>query len=199
MHQYLCFNSEIYKDPTGALYHTHPSLKFDEDRDAMWKALINGPIATTGTDEAFVPKEIKLWGNKIDNTTGSSEGVEARMGIIYSEGVVKRGMSLKRFADVTSTNAAKLLGFYPRKGAIAPGSDADITIFDPSIHKKLQLSDLHGTDYSIWEGWEIFGWPVTTILRGKVMVDKGQFYGEPGYGKLIPRTISSDVLTKPLN
>lgn len=64
------------------------------------------------------------------------------------------------------------MGYYPRKGAIAPGSDADIVLIDPSIQKTLSLGDLHLGDYSIWEGWDISGWPVTTLLRGKVMVEK---------------------------
>ena len=93
------------------------------------------------------------------------------MGISYSEGVSKRGMSLQRFVDVTSANAAKIMGLYPRKGVIAPGSDADIVLIDPSIKKRLAKSDFHITDYSIWEGFEIEGWPATTILRGNVVVE----------------------------
>ena len=89
------------------------------------------------------------------------------MGIAYTEGVVRRGMSLQRFVDVTSTNAAKIMGLYPRKGIIAAGSDADITIIDPSISGPLSLDELHLEDYSIWEGWHVEGWPVTTILRGQ--------------------------------
>jgi dihydropyrimidinase len=111
---------------------------------------------------------------------------------------VKRGMSLEQFVNVTSANAARLLGLYPRKGAIAPGSDADIVLLDPSIHKMLSMADLHISDYSIWEGWEIHGWPVLTMLRGKVMVEDGRLHGSQGTGQLIPRKIDSVMLTRPM-
>jgi dihydropyrimidinase len=112
--------------------------------------------------------------------------------------VVKRGMSLERFVDVTAANAAKILGMYPRKGALAPGSDADIVLIDPSVRKRLSLADLHAADHSVWEGWEIHGWPVTTILRGKVVVENGELSGEPGDGRLIGnRKTSAAVLQGP--
>jgi dihydropyrimidinase len=105
-------------------------------------------------------------------------------------------MSLQRFVDVTSANAAKIMGYYPRKGAIAPGSDADIVLIDPGIRKTLSMNDFHIGDYSIWEGTEIEGWPVTTILRGKIVVENGQFSGTLG-GERIPRKIDQDVLNRP--
>ncbi len=79
------------------------------------------------------------------------------MGIGYSEGVVKRGMTLERFADITSTNAARIFGLYPRKGAIAAGSDADLVFIDPAVRKTLTRDDFHVTDYSPWEGWDGVG------------------------------------------
>jgi dihydropyrimidinase len=119
------------------------------------------------------------------------------MGVNYTEAVVRRGMSLEDYAAVTSTNAAKLLGLYPRKGAIAIGSDADITIIDPAVKKTLSMADLHLRDYSPWEGWEVEGWPTTVILRGKVMVDNGRLLGAPTDGQLISRKIDPGVLRRP--
>jgi dihydropyrimidinase len=119
------------------------------------------------------------------------------MGIVYSEGVVKRKMSLERFAAVTSTNAAKILGLYPRKGVIAPGSDADIAIIDPSIKKTLAREDFHVSDYSPWEGWAIQGWPITTILRGRVVVENRRMVSDSRDGKLVARKISGEVLRRP--
>ena len=106
-------------------------------------------------------------------------------------------MSLEHYAAVTSTNAAKMLGLYPRKGAIAVGSDADITIIDPSVKKALTMADLHLRDYSPWEGWQIDGWPTTVILRGNVMVDGGSLVGGPTVGRLLSRKIDSGVLQRP--
>jgi dihydropyrimidinase len=141
--------------------------------------------------------EVKLLGKRIDDVTGGNVGAEARMGIVYTEGVVKRAMSLQRFAEVTSTNAARIMGLYPRKGVIAPGSDADLCIIDPQIHKRLAREDFHVSDYSPWEGWEIHGWPVMTLLRGKVIVEDGRLGKSVDYGRLVARHIDPVVLRRP--
>ena len=197
LHNYVSFNSDDYKKPDGMKYHTYPSLKSEEDRLALWDGLIKGGINSMATDEYCTDFATKLTGRTIYDITGGHNGAETRMGITYSEGVSKLGMSLQRFVDVTSANAARIMGYYPRKGAIAPGSDADIVLIDPSIHKTLSMDDLHIGDYSVWEGWEINGWPVTTILRGKVAVDNGQFFANLGDGQLIPRKIDPDILNRP--
>ena len=120
------------------------------------------------------------------------------MGIIFSEGVMKRGLSLQRVAAVTATNAAQILGLYPRKGVLAPGSDADIVLIDPSIDRTLSRDDFHVSDYSPWEGWAVRGWPVTTILRGRVVVEDGKLFGNLGDGQLLPRSISPELLRDPV-
>ncbi len=197
LHNYVSFTSENYKETDGMKYHTYPSLKSEEDRQTLWDGLIKGGINTMATDEYCTTYALKVGGRTVHDVTGGHSGAETRVGITYSEGVAKRGMSLQRFVDVTSANAARILGYYPRKGAIAPGSDADIVLIDPSISKPLTMNDLHIGDYSIWEGWEISGWPTTTILRGKVVVENGQFSGTAGSGQLIPRKIDQDVLNRP--
>ena len=197
LHNYASFTSEDYKKPDGMKYHTYPSLKSEEDRLALWDGLIKGGINSMATDEYCTDFAMKIAGRTIHDVTGGHNGAETRVGITYSEGVAKQGMSLQRFVDVTSANAARIMGYYPRKGAIAPGSDADIVLIDPSIRKALSMNDLHIGDYSIWEGWEINGWPVTTILRGKVVVENGQFFGNLGNGQFIPRKIDQDVLNRP--
>ena len=159
---------------------------------------MDGRLSTLATDELWTTRDQKLRGQSIEDTTGGAEGVEARMGIGYSEGVVKRGMSLERFVDITSANAAKLLGLYPRKGALAPGSDADIAIIDPEYHKALELADLHGADYSIWAGWEVHGWPVTTVLRGSVVVEDGRLFAEKERGQLLHRKIDERIVKSPV-
>jgi dihydropyrimidinase len=117
---------------------------------------------------------------------------------MYTEMVVRRGYSLPRYVDLVSTNAAKIMGLYPRKGAIAAGSDADITILDPSRRGKVRAEDLHETDYTPWEGHDIFAWPVLTLLRGKVAVENGQFLGREGAGQYLKRKIPAEIIAEPL-
>jgi len=197
LHHYACFSADDYRKPRGFCYHTYPSLKLAEDQQALWEGLVHDGVSTTATDEYPTSLELKLRGRNIDDVTGGNLGAEARMGIVYTEGVVRRGMSLRRFADVTSSNAARILGLYPRKGAIAPGSDADLCLIDPAIHKKLSREDFHVSDYSPWEGWEVRGWPVTTILRGRPIVEHGRMVGRLGDGRLVPRKIDPAVLRRP--
>lgn len=101
------------------------------------------------------------------NIPNGIPGVETRLPILFSEGVVKGRLSLERFAMITATNHAKLYGLYPRKGAIMVGADADIVLWDPTITRSIRQTDLHhGSDYTPWEGFEVTGWPVRTLLRG---------------------------------
>jgi dihydropyrimidinase len=196
LHHYACFTADDYKTPRGFCYHTYPSLKFPDDQKALWDGLVKDGISTSATDEFPTSLELKLRGQDLENVTGGNLGAEARVGIMWSEGVQKRGMSLERFVDVTSANAAKILGMYPKKGALAPGSDADIVLIDPTTRKQLAKSDFHVSDYSPWEGWNIQGWPVTTILRGKVVVADGKLYGSTSDGRLVTRKIDPRVLRR---
>jgi dihydropyrimidinase len=197
LHHYASFSSEVYDRPEGPLYHTYPSLKKAADGEALWRGLVDGPISTIATDAILCGRDLKLGGNSIEDTVGGSPAVEERVGITYTETVGKRGLSLQRFADIVSTNAAKILGLYPRKGVLAPGSDADIVLFDPSIRKRLSVSDLHAADHSVWEGWEIHGWPVATIVRGKVVVEGGKLVGAQTGQLLGDRKTSAEVLKGP--
>jgi dihydropyrimidinase len=185
LHHYASFTSQVYRQPDGPLYHTYPSLKLEDDAETLWQGLVDGRVSTVATDVLYCSRDLKLGGRSIEDTVGGNTAVEERVAITYTEGVVKRGMSLPRFVDVVSANAARILGMYPRKGALAPGSDADVVLLDPSIRKRLSVADLHGADHSVWEGWEIHAWPVTTILRGKVIVENGKLLGGSGDGRLI--------------
>ncbi|MBI4636453.1 MAG: amidohydrolase family protein [Candidatus Rokubacteria bacterium] len=197
LHQYTCFNADYYKTPRGFCSHTYPSLKLPEDQQALWGGLVGDDLSTLATDEYPTTLAVKLRGKTIEDVTGGNVGAEARMGIAFSEGVVKRGMSLERFAEITATNAARIFGLYPRKGVIAPGSDADLALIDPGIKKTLTREDFHVTDYSPWEGWSVSGWPVTTILRGRVIADGGALVGSPSDGRLLQRKIDPVILRRP--
>ena len=198
LHQYACFNAEYYKTPRGFCSHTYPSLKFPEDQKALWDGLVHGGLSTLATDEYPTSLELKLRGRTIEDVTGGNVGAEARLGIAFTEGVGKRGMTLERFADITATNAARIFGLYPRKGVIAPGSDADFALMDPAIKKTLTKDDFHVSDYSPWEGWQVTGWPAVTILRGRVIAERGKLLGSTSDGQLLLRKLDPQVLQRPV-
>jgi dihydroorotase-like cyclic amidohydrolase len=198
LHQYACFDAEHYRKPRGVCAHTYPSLKLPEDREALWRGLVDDGVSTLATDEYPTSLAVKLQGKTIEDVTGGNVGAEARLGIAFTEGVVKRGMSLERFVAVTATNAARIFGLYPKKGVIAEGSDADFALIDPSVRKTLGRDDFHVTDYSPWEGWEVTGWPVATILRGRLIAERGRLLGTPADGRLVTRKIEPGVLHQPV-
>ena len=197
LHNYCCFNADNYKEENGMKYHTYPSLKSEEDRQSLWNGIVNGALNTMATDEYCTSWELKIQGKTVRDVTGGHNGAETRVGITYSEGVSKRGMSLQRFVDVTSANAAKIMGLYPQKGVIAPGSDADLVLIDPNFKRALRMDDFHISDYSIWEGFPVEGWPVMTIIRGAVAVENGQLNTSLGSGKFIPRKVNPEVTNRP--
>ena len=198
LHNYLEFTCEDYKKPNGTSIHTYPAIKFSEDRDALQQGLVDGSVCTTATDDYTTHKDVKLWGKTIETVCGGHNGIETRMPVAFTKLVSTGRISLERFAAITSTNAAKILGMYPQKGAIAVGSDADICLFDPTLRKKLSLDDLHSdSDYSIWEGFECHGYPVMTILRGKVIMEAGRLTGSTSDGRWLRRKIGPGVLALP--
>jgi dihydropyrimidinase len=197
LHQYMLYTAEDYQRPNGQIYHTYPSLKTKADQDELWAGTLDGSINAVATDEICCTLRTKTVGDRIDNTTGGNAGVEPRVGVMYHEMVTERGYSLERFVNLVSTNAARIMGMYPRKGVIAAGSDADIAILDPTIKKTVTVEDLHETDYTPWEGHPITAWPVLTMLRGKVMVEKGEFRGELTDGHYLKRSIPDTIRSSP--
>jgi dihydropyrimidinase len=197
LHQYLLYNAEDYKRPGGQMFHTYPSLKFAKDQEALWAATRHGAIQAIATDEVCCPLQVKLQGRRIDDTTGGNSGVEPRLALMYTHMVEKRGYSLADFVGLVSANAARIMGLYPRKGALMVGSDADIVLLDPRARRVLRKEDLHETDYTPWEGHEVAAWPSMTVLRGKVVVDGGRFLAAPSDGQFLARKIGDDIRARP--
>ena len=198
LHNYLHFTCEDYQKPGGTAIHTYPAIKFADDRDALLAGLLDGRLATTATDEYTVHKAYKLAGDTIETVCGGHNGIETRLPVAFTKFVAERGMPLTRFVDITSANAARILGLYPKKGAIQPGSDADLVVIDPGLKKTITLADLHAdADYSIWEGFACQGYPVLTMLRGKVIVQDGALVGSSSDGQWLSRRVSGDVLGRP--
>jgi len=195
---YLMLTDNIFepKFPNGIMYMCSPPLRKKEDIEALWEAIKAGKVHTIGSDHvAFSKKQKEDHCATFVDIPNGFPGCEVRVPIIFSEGVKKRGLSLQRFVEVVSTNAAKLFGLYPKKGVIAPGSDADVVIIDPDKKHSLNAADLHmGTDLSVFEGMEVTGWPVMTILRGKVIVENEKFVGKPGEGEFVKGRIEDYII-----
>jgi dihydropyrimidinase len=197
LHQYLLYTAEDYRRPNGQIYHTYPSLKFRADQQALWAATNHGAIQTVATDEICCPLRIKLQGRRIDDTTGGNAGVEPRVSLIYTETVEKRGYSLEDFVGLVSANAAKILGLYPKKGALAVGSDADIVLLDPRRRHIVRAAEMHEADYSPWEGRDLAAWPSLTILRGKIVVENNALKGDLKDGRFQPRKVPDAIRARP--
>ncbi|HSQ03668.1 MAG TPA: amidohydrolase family protein [Burkholderiales bacterium] len=193
LHQYMMYTSEDYRRPNGQMYHTYPSLKAQMDQDALWRGTLDSTIHTVATDEVCCSLNIKTMGKRIDDTTGGNVGVEPRVSLMYTEMVGRRGYSLPKFVDMISSNAAKIMGLYPRKGAIAVGSDADIVVLDPAKRTTIRKEMLHESDYTPWEGHEVHVWPSLTVLRGKIVVENDKFFGDLRDGRYLYRTLSEEI------
>lgn len=166
-------------------------------QDELWKYIRTGDVTTVSTDHCpFCMKGQKEMGigdfSKIPNGIGS---VEHRMDLLY-QGVVDGRISLERWVEVCCTEPARMFGMYPRKGVIAPGSDADIVIYDPAGHTSIGLEATHhmNMDYSAWEGYEIDGHVDTVLSRGRVIVDGNQYLGRPGDGRFVKRGLSQNLI-----
>jgi dihydropyrimidinase len=194
---YLLATQDDYRQPGGQVYHTYPSLKTKRDQEALWRATRGGAVQCIGTDGICCPRDQKTRGVRVDDTTGGNVSIEPRMALMYTGMVTQRGYSLEEFVALTSTNAARLMGLYPRKGVLAPGSDADIVLLDPTP-RVLTAAKLHESDYTPWEGMEVTAWPSLTMLRGKVMVDGESFLGAPTDGRWLPRRVPEDVRRGPV-
>ncbi len=202
--QYLVLTAEhlagLNMDHSGAKYVCSPPPRDKASQEAIWRGIVDGTFHTVSSDHCpFRYEDAQGKSNPRARTSfrwvpNGIPGVAARLPILFSEGVVKGRISLQRFVELTSTNHAKLFGMYPAKGTIAVGSDADITLWDADRKVTLTQSLMHhGSDYTPYEGIEVTGWPVTTILRGSVIFDDGQPVAAKGFGRFLTRGVTGRV------
>jgi dihydropyrimidinase len=192
--QYLFLSQDDMDRPgfEGAKFVCTPPLRPREHQAALWRGLRTDDLSVVATDHCpFCFAEQKELGRgdftKIPN---GLPGVENRMDLIY-QGVVAGEISLARWVEVTSTNPAKMFGLYPQKGVIAPGSDADIVIYDPATTQTISAATHHmAVDYSCYEGMEIKGRVETVLSRGRQIIAGGRYRGEAGHGRFQPRQLS---------
>jgi dihydropyrimidinase len=190
--QYLFLSYDNYEEPgfNGAKYVMSPPLRPKETQERLWRGLAFNDLQAISTDHCpFCMKEQKTLGkNDFSKIPNGAPGIETRMSLVYDGGVRTGRISLNRFVELTSTSPAKIFGLFPRKGTIAPGSDADIVIFDPEKKVRLSQKTLHmKVDYSPYEGREVTGVTDTVISRGRVIIDGGKFAGRAGSGSFIKR------------
>ena len=161
-----------------------PPLRKRTDAEALWDGVKHGDIQVVGTDHCAFTIQDKMAGlHDFTRCPGGAPGLEERLAVLYSEGVAKGRISVERFVECVSANPAKLFGLYPKKGALSPGSDADVVIFDPKAEYTLQTGQLHGPgDFSLYDGLRLTGRVDCVFLRGKKVAQDGEFTGERGMG-----------------
>jgi len=209
--QYLFFTDESYLRPDGAKWVCSPPMRTAADNQRLWQGLSNGILQTVGTDHCpfffdgsqpitYEGQKVAIPGKELgkNDFTKIPNGLPAvgdRLPILWSYGVRTGRLTPNQFVALTSTNPAKIFGLYPRKGALLPGSDADLVVWDPE--RKLQYGVAHAqhrTDYNLFEGWDLVGYPEKVFLRGKLIVDQERWLGKSGQGQFLKRAAGAPVL-----
>jgi dihydropyrimidinase len=191
--QYLVLDASLYeKGFEAAKWVMSPPLREKKDQATLWAGINQGLVNLVGTDHCpFMWEQKKMGELDFAKIPNGHPAIEHRMELLYSEGVMKDKITLNKFVELTSTNAAKIFGMFPRKGTIAVGSDADLVIFDPAAAHALSAATHHmNVDYSAYEGWQVTGRCKTVLLRGKIVIDENKCLAEKGNGKFIKRTKS---------
>ena len=186
---YLYLTRERFNEPNPGIYTGYPPLRDKNDKDALWDGIAKGSVHVVATDSLAGSRAYKTDpAMNIRNSRNGAGYSQDNLPLLYSEGVRTGKITLEKFVAVTSTNAAKLFGLYPRKGTIAVGSDGDIAIWDPNLKRTIRDEDeLSNAKFSVFAGWEVTGWPITTIRRGEVVYQNGKILAEAGSGQVLKR------------
>ena len=193
--QYLFLSYDNYEEPDfgGSKYVMSPPLRDRAKQDQLWRGLAFNDLQCISTDHCpFCMKEKRLGESDFSKIPNGAPGVETRMSLVYDGGVRPGRISLNRFVELTSTSPAKIFGLFPRKGTIAPGSDADIVVFDPNRTITLGARTLHmNCDYNPYEGRQVTGATDTVLSRGALVIENGVFVGRKGAGSFLKRASRS--------
>jgi dihydropyrimidinase len=202
--QYLFFSEDDLRRPDGAKWICSPPVRTTADNARLWDGAADGSIQTIGTDHCpffydgtkpilYEGKPVTIPGKELgaDDFTkipNGLPGVEDRLPVLWTYGVGSGKLTANQFVALTCTNPAKIFGLYPRKGALLPGSDADIVVWNPEKKVKYGIAHSHHrTDYNLYEGWDLTGFPEKVYLRGKLIVDGEEWKGGKGEGKFLKR------------
>ena len=207
--QYMMFTEKDMVGWEGAKFVCSPPMRDEEDNEGLWRSLENGTMDTVATDHCpfmfdgtkeilYEGKPFKRPGKELGRgdftkIPNGQPGVGDRLPVMWTEGVVNGRISPMRFVELMCTNPAKIFNIYPQKGAVLPGSDADLAIWDPmkKVTYGVNIAQ-HRTDYNLYEGKELLGYPVKVMLRGEVIVDDGLWKGKRGGGRFLHCTPLSD-------
>jgi dihydropyrimidinase len=209
--QYLFFTSEDLQRPDGAKWVCSPPVRTHADNQKLWDAIHNGLISVVSTDHCpffydgrnpilYEGRVVAIAGKELgaDDFTripNGLPGIGDRLPILWSFGVRTGRITPNQFVALNCTNPAKIFGLYPQKGTLFPGSDADIVIWNPEHRLSYGVAVAqHRTDYNLYEGWELIGFPEKVYLRGHLIVDGNRWYGKPGMGKFLYRKPYAPIL-----
>ncbi len=201
---YLFFSVDDLRRPDGAKWICSPPMRSKADNARIWEGLSEGVLQTIGTDHCpfffdgtrpivYEGQPIAIPGKELgkDDFTkipNGLPGIQDRMPVLWTHGVRTGRITPNQFVAYMSTNPAKIFGLYPRKGALVPGADADIIIWDPEKQVKYGVAMSHQrTDYNLYEGWDLVGYPEKVFLRGQMIVDGDQWLGKRGGGQFLKR------------
>jgi dihydropyrimidinase len=179
-----------HETQTGYLAKVMPPIRTKNDMQSVWTAIKNNEIDTIGTDHVANQLKLKLDGDDVWSALAGFPGIGTSLPILLSEGINKNKFNFNQLVNLTSTNASKIFGLFT-KGHLEIGYDADVTMID--IKKEVKVSpDLFGgfSDYLVYDGWNLKGWPTKTIVRGTVVAEDFEVIGKPGYGNIVPRELS---------
>ncbi len=187
--QYLVLDDSVFKKKDGHLYGTCPQLKKPADQERLWAGLKSGEVCNVSTDTCtFTRKQKEMWKGDWTKIPMGMPGLETLMPLVYTHGVLKDRLTVNQFVDKCCTNPAKIMGLYPRKGAIAVGSDADIAIIHPTKTKRIDYKKMEtNCDWSPFQGWDLAGFAEHTFCRGTQIVKDYKFVGRNGYGQWLKR------------
>jgi dihydropyrimidinase len=188
--QYLLLDEERYNEEDGLKYILTPPLRDNTNQIPLWNGINREYISTVGTDHCPFNYSLrkKVAGNDFSKCPNGLPGIETRIPLMFSEGVMQYKITLNRFVEVNCTNPAKVMGLYPQKGVLKEGSDADIVIIDPDKKTTVTNDMLHqNVDYTPFEGFELEGYPILTMSRGKIIAKDNKFIGKKGDGKFLKR------------
>jgi dihydropyrimidinase len=193
---YLTLTEDVYQRHDALDYTVTPPIRSQLDQDALWEGIRSGTLSTVGSDDcAWDTSQRRERGQSFDQVRNGSAGVETRLPIMFGLGVATGRVTLPRMVAVCSTNPAKLFGLYPQKGSLLPGADADLVVLDPNQEREIKSEDLHmGVDHLMLAGTKLRGYPAVTISAGRVIARGGEFVGERGRGRFLPRTLDQNIL-----